>query len=147
MYSLETGFQSHKNGGWGRPPPTKKINNELKPLTRQNKNSFKKKKSPTTQNILKPKCRSFHFKASFRKGKKEFSGGEGEGTGLGQLTKTPEFLLKNKAANARGLEIGVINHHSLRSSSESNLMTRRAARVREATHALPHAWDASDRAT
>lgn len=58
---------------------------------------------------------------------------------------------KNQAENARGLEIGVIHHHSSLSSSESNLMTRRTARVREATHALPgallHAWDASDRAT
>lgn len=46
--------------------------------------------------ILKPKCPSFHLKASFRKGKKQFSCGEGEGTGIEQLTKKAEFLLKTR---------------------------------------------------
>lgn len=75
--------------------------------------------------------------------------------GGGDRTRTADkdtrVPFKKQAANARGLEIGVSNHHSLWSGSESNLMTRRAARVREATHtlphALPHAWDASHRAT
>jgi hypothetical protein len=54
---------------------------------------------------------------------------------------------KNQAENERGLEVGVIHYHSNLSSPEGHLMTRRAARVREATHMLLHAWDTPDRAT
>lgn len=51
--------------------------------------------------------------------------------------KETRVPFKNQAENTRGLKIGIISHHSLLSSSKSDLMTRKAARVREATHASP----------
>lgn len=61
--------------------------------------------------------------------------------GGGDRTRTADKEIrvpfKNQAENTRCLETGIINHHSHLSNSESDVMTRKAARVQEATHVTP----------